>query len=283
MQPMVGSGRFDARHLCNDLTVSRQWCDGRIVFDHRRWSSPDSDLRWKADRHLLVLTETGGTARTEIRISGCKDYAGFDRPGDLTLVPANLERSCAYQRTDMTFSALWIDETFVNLPVPTRTNARDPAVRSLISTLSAEVIGGREPTRLYLEHMLALVLMRLSHVSTHPKAVRGHPLSRVSLRRTVDFIEENLSADLSLSALAEIAGLPADGFARRFRASTGTAPHAYVIMRRIRRAEELLAGTDDGIGAIALRLGFCSQAHLSDTFRRLVGSTPALYRKQHRN
>jgi AraC family transcriptional regulator len=278
---MIGHGRFNARELQNDLAVSRRWCDGQIVFDHRRWSSTDADLRWSADRHLLVLTETGGTAYTEIRINGCKDYVGQDRPGALTLVPAHLERRCAYRLADMTFSALWVDESFLNVPVAARTNVGDPVVRSLISSLSSEVIGGREPTRLYLEHMLALVLMRMSDARPGPTDSRGHPLSRRSLRRVVEFVEENLHADLSVAALAGVAEIPPDGFARRFKASTGSAPHAYVIARRIRRAEALLAETDQEIGAIAVGLGFSSQAHLSHTFRRLIGTTPAAYRKEH--
>ncbi|SOZ50749.1 hypothetical protein CBM2615_A170021 [Cupriavidus taiwanensis] len=37
--------------------------------------------------------------------------------------------------------------------------------------------------------------------------------------------------------------MPVDTFARRFKAQTGMAPYAYVIDRRVRRAQSLLRGS----------------------------------------
>ena len=82
------------------------------------------------------------------------------------------------------------------------------------------------------------------------------------------------------SRLAALLDMPIDRFARRFKATTGLAPYAYVIARRVRRAEVLLQTTDRDIATIALALGFSSQSHFTTAFRQATGGTPAAYRAQ---
>jgi AraC family transcriptional regulator len=124
-----------------------------------------------------------------------------------------------------------------------------------------------------------LVLMRLAALrgAAPPKARTGR-LSRKALARVEDYIEARLGTDIALADLAELADLPIDAFARRFKAATGLAPYAFVIERRVRRAEALLRSTGMEIGTIALALGFSSQSHLTTTFRRATGTTPGAYR-----
>jgi AraC family transcriptional regulator len=68
---------------------------------------------------------------------------------------------------------------------------------------------------------------------------------------------------------------------RAFRAAVGQSPHQYVVSRRVEHARRLLSGTATPIADIALAAGFSSQSHLSNWFRRIVGVSPAVYRKQH--
>ena len=86
--------------------------------------------------------------------------------------------------------------------------------------------------------------------------------------------------EITLAELARLAGMGQDSFARRFRATTGLAPYAYVIEQRMRRAEELLAKGDLDLARIACALGFSSQSHFTTTFRRQRGLTPLAYRRQ---
>lgn len=71
-----------------------------------------------------------------------------------------------------------------------------------------------------------------------------------------------------------------DSFARRFKATTGLAPYAFVVERRLRRAEILLAKPEMALAAIAMSLGFSSQSHFTTTFRKLRGTTPHAYRRR---
>jgi AraC family transcriptional regulator len=77
-------------------------------------------------------------------------------------------------------------------------------------------------------------------------------------------------------------GLSATHFARRFKRSTGSAPHQYLMRCRVERARRLLAETDNAIAQIALACGVAHQEHLTRVFRRLSGETPARFRRSAR-
>ncbi|TJW39171.1 MAG: helix-turn-helix transcriptional regulator, partial [Mesorhizobium sp.] len=62
----------------------------------------------------------------------------------------------------------------------------------------------------------------------HP-SVRHGRLSRRALGRVRAYIDAHMNADISLSELAAVADMAVDSFARRFKATTGLAPYAYVI------------------------------------------------------
>ncbi len=100
------------------------------------------------------------------------------------------------------------------------------------------------------------------------------------MRRLIEFVEENLDRDLSLEAMAEEVEISPLYLPRAFKSAVGQSPHQYVLARRIERARELLRDTDLPIVDVALSSGFSSQSHLSNWFLRMVGVSPATYRKQ---
>lgn len=97
-----------------------------------------------------------------------------------------------------------------------------------------------------------------------------------------DYIEDNLALSLDLGELSQISGLSKMYFASQFKKALGMSPHAYIIHRRILRAQDLLARTDDSVMAIALSLGFAGHSHLTTTFNRHVGRTPEQWRREQR-
>jgi AraC family transcriptional regulator len=289
LEPLLGEGRIRVREEKADPPVHTvSWSESRLVFDHRRWACADAELRWKSGHHLIVLTETGDSAQTLVRAEGRVLYDGRDRPGALTFVPARVERQCSYRGADLSYSALWIDpalqealctETIAGIPM--FVNGSDPAISALLKSIRVDIAEHRVPGAAYMEHMAALILLRLAALAGEtPQLVRGGRLSPRALARVQDHIEAHLGADIALSDLARLLGLPCDTFARQFKATTGRAPYAYVIERRIRHAESLLADSNEEIGAIAHSLGFSSQSHFTTAFRRLNGTTPRAYRAQ---
>lgn len=101
--------------------------------------------------------------------------------------------------------------------------------------------------------------------------VNGLTIRKLAL--VLDFIESDLSEDLSLSLLANFAGLNEYHFLRMFKQSTGVTPHQYVINQPIERAKELLTRTNMTVTEIAYLLGFSTPAHFTRHFRRKTGAT----------
>jgi transcriptional regulator GlxA family with amidase domain len=65
---------------------------------------------------------------------------------------------------------------------------------------------------------------------------------------------------------------------RRFRSNLGVSPKW--VLGRFRLQEAALALEQDpdvDLAALAVRLGWYDQAHLTNAFRRLLGETPAQY------
>lgn len=99
-----------------------------------------------------------------------------------------------------------------------------------------------------------------------------------ALRRVREFIEAHLDETISIQALAAIVGLSMYHFARAFKQSEGMTPHDYLVLCRVRRAQNLLAATDLPLSEIALASGFADQSHCARRFREHFGVTPSSYR-----
>ncbi|MFH8662242.1 GlxA family transcriptional regulator [Streptomyces afghaniensis] len=110
-------------------------------------------------------------------------------------------------------------------------------------------------------------------VHEHPPVPRGSALEPL-----LEWIEDNLAHEVTLSALAERAGMSERTFSRRFREQTGTTPLQWLLRARVRRAQYLLENTDHSVERIARQAGFGSPTAFRERFRKVVGTTPYAYR-----
>jgi AraC-like DNA-binding protein len=101
-------------------------------------------------------------------------------------------------------------------------------------------------------------------------------------RSIEEYIDVHLEKALTVEELASHLGISPSYFARSFRSSVGLAPHAYVMRRRLLRAQELLASTELPLTDIALATGFADQSHFSRRFHEMTGVPPRTFRLQHR-
>jgi AraC family transcriptional regulator len=88
----------------------------------------------------------------------------------------------------------------------------------------------------------------------------------------------HLDEDLSLSALADQAGLSAFHLHRIFSAAAGETPKQFTLRLRLGRAAALLLTTEDSVLDVALSCGFQSHEAFCRAFRRRFQMTPSAYR-----
>jgi AraC-like DNA-binding protein len=117
-----------------------------------------------------------------------------------------------------------------------------------------------------------------SSSSIAPPPVTGG-LSSGALRRVRAYVDAHLGSAIEVRTLSGIAGLSLWHFARSFKTSVGMTPRAYLLLRRVEHARDLLTQSDLPLAQIALASGFCDQSHFSRSFRQHVGVSPLAFRR----
>lgn len=112
-----------------------------------------------------------------------------------------------------------------------------------------------------------------------PSPARG-ALAPWQLKQVAAFVDAHLDQRILVEHLAQRARLSASHFCRAFKATTGETPHAYVMRRRLERAQTLILASDDSLSQIADACGLSDQAHLTRLFRRHLGITPHQWRRR---
>lgn len=98
-------------------------------------------------------------------------------------------------------------------------------------------------------------------------------------QRIEQYVESHLSSAIRTRELASIACVSTSHFNRVFRERFGCSPAVYVRQHRIRRAQRMMLESGEALALISLACGFCDEAHFSRTFHRLIGVSPAKWRK----
>src|SRR6185437_2247338 len=107
------------------------------------------------------------------------------------------------------------------------------------------------------------------HPALHPDGADMYPVERA-----LWFIENRLSGDISLQAIAASAGVSSHHLARAFGAATGQSLMRYARGRRLSEAARSLAAGASDILAVALDTGYGSHEAFTRAFREQFGVTP---------
>jgi AraC family transcriptional regulator len=158
--------------------------------------------------------------------------------------------------------------------------AADPLLRHVGDAVAADMRQHRLFDPRYLESLAAVLAMHVARHHAVASAARDSAggLAPHKLQQVREFIAEHLDGPLTVEQLARVAQLSPFHFARMFKQSTGQSPHLHILMQRIERARQLLAGTDTPLVEVAAEVGFCTQGHFTSVFHRYTGCTPRAFR-----
>ena len=98
--------------------------------------------------------------------------------------------------------------------------------------------------------------------------------------QSINFMLDHLTRKLKLEEIAAETGLSVSHFSRIFRTRTGHSPIDYFIQLKVQRACRLLDNSGWMIADVARELGFDDQFYFSRVFRKVMGMSPAEYRKR---
>ena len=100
------------------------------------------------------------------------------------------------------------------------------------------------------------------------------------VRRAKEYIYKHFHEKLTVEAIAESLKVSVPYLTRVFKEAEKITLKQYIQRERIKRAKSMLRYSDESIHSIAQYLGFSSQSHFTETFRRSIGMTPLIYRNQ---
>lgn len=246
---------------------------------------PIGELENPRDSHHVLYFHTGRPVQLTCRLDGRELGGGLHSPGNFCIVPAEIpSRWDMEARADsmlLRFSPALVKDTARSLKLKQAAatiapglRLRDPHLEYIGWRIQAERDAGYPCGRLFLdsaaEAIAARLLRRQSHMADTPSFFR-YELPKWRLRAVCDYIEANLDDDLSLAALANVAGFSASHFKPLFRRAMGMPAHRYVVERRVERARQLLVRGDRPMGDIALEAGFTHSSHMVRCLRRVLG------------
>lgn len=130
-------------------------------------------------------------------------------------------------------------------------------------------------------HAARLAVAPLNREGGQAQYIRHEaPVSDASLAPLLDWMAVNLDRSLNVDKLAAKASMSARTLTRKFRQQIGTTPVQWLLLARVRRAQELLETTPLSIERIATAAGFESPVTFRARFHCAVGVSPTTYRRR---
>jgi AraC family transcriptional regulator len=159
-----------------------------------------------------------------------------------------------------------------------RLTVRSPFVQQFAERLDSEISMPDSMSAMVIEALATEVLV----FGCRAALLRDEPCPSSPARRARCIIENEFASPLSLARIAAEVGVHPVHLARQFRAAHGCTVGEYIRIIRITFARQQLKESDQPIADIAIDAGFADQSHLSKSFRRITGESPAAYRARRR-
>lgn len=268
---MESSVKFHHEAPLVSLTVST---DGFVLSPARQGPRVSMHM----GRSVFMVSERGGYK-----------HRGLGVHGDLDVVPANTPCRWEPDSPDtaltlclkpelLTRTAAQAGLVLHKTELINRFQVRDDQLEHLCLALYAEMKAGNPTGPLFGDSLAtavaALLLKRHNAHSCHTSSAGRAVMTGNRLRRTLSFIEDNLSRGITLFEIAEAAGLSISHLKTTFRDALGLPVHQYVIQRRVQRAADLLRQGRLTVDEAAKRAGFSHKSHLAKHMQRFLHCLP---------
>jgi AraC family transcriptional regulator len=238
--------------------------------------------------HTIYL-HTGARVRAEIHSPEIRGIRWI-HPGTLWIMPQGSRHAVMFDGPVQGLALAFDPARFSKLVqlgggsakpdlVQSLTAAR-PTVEHLMRALWYESIEPSMPGDIALECVATAIALALAQPVGSSSAAKMRKIAGLAprqIRAVHSFVEDNLGEAISLSSLADAAGVSSFHFLRSFKQSQGITPGRYVLERRIERAKQMLRDRKSSIGEVAISVGFAHPSHFTRAFRRVTGLAPSAF------
>lgn len=236
-----------------------------ISIAHYTAASQYSVSEFAVDGFVLLLVVQGdgfitlNNATTYMHAGQLILMDGCDRPSFGT------NRGIEYY--SIVFEGIQQKDLFSSLRVKTISVADDEVLPCFLSVLSP-FREGRQPNTKLINQQLTTLLGYFSAENGSRK-----------FEMVYDYICAHLNERIAVDDLARMVGLSTFYFIRAFNEDCGMTPHEYLIKLRVYTASYLLKASAMTLGEITQCCGFSNESAFNNTFKKIMGVTPMVYRK----
>jgi AraC family transcriptional regulator len=277
-------------NACSRVVLSSagtRWND-ILLEQHRIPGSELADLTYQ--RHLVVIN-IGHSTTWEFKKAG--RFRRFFKPrGAISFFPSHqpfsgrlkVERGVLANVLMLALEPVFVNRTALRLDLDSdrielveQRRSTDPTLHHIAMALRAGVQTNAALDQMYGEALstaLAVHLLREYGAAVPGPKRHCGGLPREKLVRAIEYIQDQLDTDLTVSGIAQAIYMSPYHFTRLFKESTGQSPYQYVVEARARKAKELLTTGKFTISEAAHQVGFVDQSHLTRHFKRVFGLPP---------
>ena len=237
-------------------------------------SSQSERIRTRKDYYLIYLTD-GDFHATVNGISF------FMKRGDYLCIPPNTTYSYTSQEKSkikyfwLHFTGCEVEKALALSGIsPLNVNKNYDLITSseMYEELFAEFRARGDGFEYRVEVILRAILLRHGRQSRCPSGATR------ALDKSVKYIHEHISEELTISALAAREFMSEGYYRRLFKSTYGMSPTEYIIKQRINLASYLLSEADASIEEIAADIGLYDRLYFQRFFKKHTGYTPAVFR-----
>ncbi|EAQ04351.1 putative transcriptional regulator [Pseudooceanicola batsensis HTCC2597] len=246
-----------------------------------RYLSANPRLSIFFDDMSSILATSGGETRALARAifvpAGMQLRTRFSKPLTFAHVDIHMDHAWAVQ-----FLSAALPRAVANRILEAPAERHDIAdIEPLARLLVTEI---RKPSRhdIFAASLANCLISGVLEIGDNGVGDGNARLTAGQMRKVAMRFDAGGGRRLSTAQMADAVNLSESWFSQVFKNTTGMTPHQWQLNKRVDQAQELLSGTDLSVADIADRLGFSDQAHLTRSFRQIVGETPASWRRNHR-
>ncbi len=169
------------------------------------------------------------------------------------------------------------NETIAGYPYLKQRLTKDPGLAQTLSRLLTSMTES-STCRVKAESELVLFLRRLFHRHGEFVDQTIQDAGGAVVQTVKDMIQKRFSEPVTLTEMAELAGLSRYHFIRVFQNKTGLSPHSYLTQVRVCNAR-IMIESGLTLAEAAFSSGFSDQSHMARYFKSIYGVTPGTFRK----
>lgn len=164
-----------------------------------------------------------------------------------------------------------------------RDNPATSEISELLFTIETE-ISKKNPEyelmiKVLLLHVLVIMIRSYDYVKYDNSTYVVHKQNLYNLEKAINYIDQNLSDDMTLDQLAKIANMSRTYFSTLFKKLNGISTWNYITIKRIEQSVVFLKTTDLSMLEIASKCGFNNSTNFNRAFKKVTGKTPSDYRQ----